>query len=169
MKSKYWSQTHKFGIFIPKDVKDAKAAKTEDAQNGNNLWWEAICKEIKNVMIAFELHDESLANEQAVAGLKRKGYQQIDCHIIFDINMGENFQRKACIVAGGHKTSTPNSLIYSSVVSRDSVRKVSTIAALHNLEVLACDIQNAYLTAPCCEKIFTVAGPELDLNVVKYS
>ena len=35
LKSKYWTRTHKFGIFIPKDVKSAKA---EDARNGNNLW-----------------------------------------------------------------------------------------------------------------------------------
>ena len=157
IKSKYWSRTHKFGIFIPKDV---KAAIAEDACNGNTLWWDGICKEMKNVRIAFELFDESLSNEEAIKELKRKGYQQIDCHIIFDVKMGENFRRKARMVAGGHKTSTPSSLTYSSVVSRDSVRLAFLIAALNDLEVIACDIQNAYLTAPCREKVFTVAGPE---------
>jgi len=34
------------------------------------------------------------------------------------------------------------------------------IAALNDLNVLACDIQNAYLTAKCREKIYTIAGPE---------
>ena len=35
-----------------------------------------------------------------------------------------------------------------------------TIAALKNLKVLACGIQNAYLTAKCREKIWTIAEPE---------
>ena len=34
------------------------------------------------------------------------------------------------------------------------------IAALNGLQVMACDIQNAYLTANCHEKIWTYAGPE---------
>ena len=40
------------------------------------------------------------------------------------------------------------------------MRIALTIAALNGLDVLAADIQNAYLIAPCKEKIFTVAGPE---------
>ena len=75
--------------------------------------------------------------------------------------MGENFRRKARFVAGGHTTEVPESLItYSSVVSRDSVRIALTIAGLNGMKVMACDIQNAYLTADCREKIWTVAGPE---------
>ena len=35
-----------------------------------------------------------------------------------------------------------------------------TIAALTKIGILACDIQNAYLTALCREKIWTFAGPE---------
>jgi hypothetical protein len=34
------------------------------------------------------------------------------------------------------------------------------MAALNDLEVKAADIQNAYLTAPCAEKIWTILGPE---------
>ena len=45
-------------------------------------------------------------------------------------------------------------------MSRYSVRIALTIAALNNLDVLACDIQNAYLTAQCREKIWTRTGPE---------
>ena len=74
--------------------------------------------------------------------------------------MGENFRRKARLVAGGHTTATPNTLTYYSIVSRDSMRIAFTIAALYNLSVLACDIQNVYRTAPYREKIFTIAGPE---------
>ena len=88
------------------------------------------------------------------------GYQQVKCHLVFDVKMGENFRRKARFVAGGHTTEVPSTLTYASVVSRDSVRIALTIAALNDLKVMACDIQNAYLTADCREKIWTRAGPE---------
>ena len=109
VKSIYWTKTHKFGIRVPKSVDEARRLDTE---NGDTLWWDAICKEMKNVRIAFEEYDGDVD--------KLIGYQHIDCHMIFDIKMGENFRRKARMVAGGHKTSTPSSLTYSSVVSRDS-------------------------------------------------
>ena len=57
-------------------------------------------------------------------------------------------------------TVTPAALTYASVVSIDSVRIALTIAALNGLEVMACNIQNAYLTAKCREKIWTTAGSE---------
>ena len=34
------------------------------------------------------------------------------------------------------------------------------VVALNGLQVMACDIQNAYLTVNCHEKIWTYAGPE---------
>ena len=149
VKSKYWKKTHKFGIRIPKSVEEARKL---DTINGNHYWQEAIALEMKNVRIAFEQYDGDISD--------LIGYQNINCHIIFDIKMGENFRRKARMVAGGHTTSTPSSITYSSVVSRDSVRILLTIAALNDLTVLLADIQNAYLTAPCREKIYTKAGPE---------
>jgi hypothetical protein len=88
------------------------------------------------------------------------GYQSIGCHLIFDVKLGENFRRKARLVAGGHQTVTPPTLTYSSVVSRDSVRIALTVAALNELDVLVCDIEGAYLTAKCRERIYTKAGPE---------
>ena len=151
VKSKYWIRTHKFGIKIPKTVEEARRF---DAENGNTFWWDAILKEMKNVRPAFEVWEKS-------AGDIPPGFQQIKCHLIFDIKMGENFRRKARFVAGGHTTEVPDSIItYSSLVSRDSVRIALTIAGLNGLKVMACDIQNAYLTADCREKIWTVAGHE---------
>jgi hypothetical protein len=88
------------------------------------------------------------------------GYQKITSHMIFDIKMGKNFRRKARFVADGHKTKTPAAMTYSSVVPRDSVRIALTIAALNDLNIMACDIQNTYLTADCREKCWTAAGPE---------
>ena len=80
--------------------------------------------------------------------------------MIFDIKLGKNFRRKARLVGGGHTTTAPSSITLSSVVSRDSVRIALTIEALNELDILACDIHNAYLTALCRENIWTFAGPE---------
>ena len=74
--------------------------------------------------------------------------------------MGENFRRKARFVADGHKTDPPATLTYASVVSRDPVRLFFLLAALNDLKVAACDIEGAYLTDDCREKIYIVAGPE---------
>ena len=59
-----------------------KEARQIDAENGNTLWWDAICKEMENVMVAFEVFDgdeEDLPLE----------FQFIKCHMIFDIKMGK--------------------------------------------------------------------------------
>ena len=69
--------------------------------------------------------------------------------MIFDVKLGENFRRKARLVGGGHMTTAPTYITYSSVVSSDSVRIALMVAALNGLDILACDIQNAYLTAKC--------------------
>jgi len=52
-KSKYWVQTHNFGIEVPCSVDDALRI---DKANGNIIWWQAICKEMNNVRPAFEEH-----------------------------------------------------------------------------------------------------------------
>lgn len=57
------------------------------------------------------------------------------------------------------------SITYSSVVSRDSVRIALLFAALNDLSILSCDIGNAYLNAPCKEKIWFVAGNEFGSKV----
>ena len=71
-----------------------------------------------------------------------------------------DFTRKARFVARGDQTETPASVTYSSVVSRDSVRLAFLIAGLNDLDILACDISNAYLNAPCREKIWFVGGKD---------
>ncbi len=79
---------------------------------------------------------------------------------MFDVKMAEHFRRKARFVADGCKTKTPAAMCYSSVVSRDSARIALTIAALNDLDLLACDIQNTYLAADCREKVWILAGPK---------
>ena len=114
---------------------------------------------MKNVRIAFDTYDGDID--------ELFGYQFVKCHMIFDINMGENFRRKARMVAGGRMNTSPSPLTYSSVVSKDSVRIALTIAALNGLSTLACEIHNAYLTAPCREKIWTQRDPNLDQKKVR--
>jgi hypothetical protein len=76
------------------------------------------------------------------------GYKQIRCHFIFDAKkLGENFRRKARYVAQGNRTEDPDVITFSSVVPRDSVRICLLIAAMNGLDIKACDIKNAYLTA----------------------
>jgi hypothetical protein len=86
------------------------------------------------------------------------GFQEIGCHIVFDIKM--DFTRKARFCAGGHTTNTPVAMMYSSVVSRDSVRIGFMLAVLNGLDVMACDLENANVNAPCMEKIWFEGGLE---------
>ena len=81
------------------------------------------------------------------------GYQDIKCHLIFEIKMGENFLQKYRFVAGGHTMETPDTLTYASVVSRELVHIALAIADLGGLEILSCDIQNDYFTDDFRKKI----------------
>lgn len=156
VKSKYWRTSHKFGIRVPKTVKDAYAI---DQETGTDFWAKSILKEMSNVRIAFEKLD-GVAKEDMKLGKIKPGYKYCGTHMIFDIKMDGKFTRKARLVADGHMTDVPSSMTYSSVVSRDSVRIGLTMASLNGLKVFACDIGNAYLNAECREKLWTVAGPE---------
>jgi hypothetical protein len=149
VKSKYWERTHKYGIRIPKSIEEALEI---DRENGNKLWEDSIKLEMLNNRVAFELYEGDVS--------KLVGYKRITGHIIFDVKLGENFRRKARFVADGHLTTVPESMTYSTVVSRDSVRILLLIAALNDLDLQAADIQNAFLTAPNLEKCYMIAGPE---------
>ena len=95
-----------------------------DRKKGDTLWWDIICKEIKNVRIAFE---EFEGDKDDIP----PRYQFVNCHMIFDIKMGKGFRRNARMVAGCHTTEAPVSLTYSSVVSIDAVRIALTVADLN--------------------------------------
>ena len=57
-------------------------------------------------------------------------------------------------------TNTPDTIVYSSVVMRETVHIALTMAALHVLEVKAAEALNACVTAPNHKKIGTVLCPE---------
>ena len=86
--------------------------------------------------------------------------------MIFEIKF-DGFWCKACLVTGGHMTDVQAVLMYTSIVSRETVQIALALAALNDLEVKASDISNTYLTAPCKEKIWTTLGPEFGVDVGK--
>ena len=84
LKSKYWTCTHKYGVRIPKSLKEEISF---CKSNGNTLWWEKIFQEMKNVRLAFEIYEGN------VKDIPHR-YQEVSCHIIFDVKMGYNFRLK---------------------------------------------------------------------------
>ena len=133
---------------MPKTVEDALRI---DKENGDDRWAKATKKEMDKVYVAFDIKERG--DKPPV------GHQMIGVHMIFDVKM-ENFQFKARLVANGNETGTPASLTYASVVSRESVRIALTMAALNGLQVKTSDIENAYLTAPTDEELYTILGSE---------
>ena len=97
---------------------------------------------MKNVHIVFNF----IGNDANIP----VGFQQIRCHLVFDIKM--EFIHKARLVLEGHTTEVTEMSNYSSVVSRESVHIAMVVTALNNLKIEAGEIQNAYLTASCLEK-----------------
>ena len=116
---------------------------------GTDFWKKAIEKEMKNVMPAFQFTED---------GKIPIGYKHIDCHMVFDIKM--DLTRKARLVTGGHQTDPPKESVYSSIISKDSVRIILTLVALNDLDILAVDVQNAYLNVLTKEKVYMMAGLE---------
>jgi hypothetical protein len=156
VKKKYWRTTHKFGCKLPHSVEEALEI---DRQMGTDHWQRALNKEMSKVKVAWNARDDITPDDVQSGKVKDMiGFQEIGCHIVFDIKM--DFTRKARFCAGGHTTDTPAAMTYSSVVSRDSVRIGFMLAALNGLDVMACDLENAYLNAPCVEKIWFEGGLE---------
>eukprot|EP00957_Ditylum_brightwellii_P082064 6239967-Ditylum_brightwellii.AAC.1 len=113
-----------------------------DKKTGTDFWARATEKEFINVQPTFNIFEK---DESVLVG-----FQHINCLWVFDIKM--DFPRKARFVAGGHMAEPASSLTYSSVVSRETVRIALIIAALNDLNIMAANIGNAYLNAPCREK-----------------
>jgi hypothetical protein len=141
---------------LPKTVKEALEI---DKATNTDLLRKAVNKEMAIVKIAWKTH-EGLTPQQAQEGKVPDliGFQEIGCHIVFDVKM--DFTWKAQFVAGGHTTTAPSSMMYSSVVSRDSICLAFLTAALNDLDIMSCDLENAYLNAPCRKKIWFEGGIE---------
>ena len=108
--------------------------------------------EMTNNRCAFE-HYEGNTSELVA-------YEDITGHLIFDVKLSENFRRKARFFADGHLVETPASIMYITLVSRDSVRILLLASALNDLDVMGADVQKASLSADNLEKQWIRAGPE---------
>jgi hypothetical protein len=124
----YLKRTHKFGIEIPRTIKEALEL---DCQNGNTFWADATAKEMTEVQKAFDILPDRTTTPV--------GYQQIPCHMIFDVKM-EDFKCKARLVPGGHMTEAPSTITYASVVSRETMHIALMLAALNDLQVKAGEV-----------------------------
>jgi hypothetical protein len=147
IKTRSKKKTHKYGVQVPKTVREAYEL---DKINGNTLWRDAIAKEMKNVMVAFDILEPGRNIEP--------GRKHLACFMVFDVKM--DMTRKARFCANGARSPELEQSVYSGVVSRKSARIAFTYAALNGLKVMAADIQNAYLQAPISEKYWTTCGPE---------
>ena len=153
--TRFLKKTHKFGIQVPRSVAEAYHL---DKKNGNTLWADLIAKEMKNEWIAFKI----LANGNKVP----IGFQRMQCHMIFDIKM-EDLHWKLWLIAGGHMIDAPATTTFASVVSRETMQFALILTGLNNLQVKVSDIENAYISAPCTEKIWTILGPEFGSDAGK--
>ena len=107
VKSRYWrTTTHKFGIRLPKTVEEALRI---DDETGTDFWRKAIGREMSKVKVAWRSNDRFSPEEvRQGKAIDMIGFQEIKCHIIFDVKM--DFTRKARFVAGGHMTEAPGSI-----------------------------------------------------------
>ena len=95
---RYWRQTHKFGIRLPKTVAEALAI---DEEIRTDFWRKALAKEMSKVKVTWMVAD-GVSPEQARTGkeLSMIRYQEIQCHVIFDVKM----DREKIWFEGGIKT-----------------------------------------------------------------
>jgi hypothetical protein len=139
----------KFGVEVPRDTKHAYEL---DAANGNTMWADAIKLEIDSLLrlgcFDFRAPDYKPSSE----------YQRCKLTMVFEVK--PDGRRKARLVAGGHMIDPRGISSRSTVVKGISVRLLDLIAHRDGLEILCGDIGNAFITADCLEKVYSVAGPE---------
>ena len=90
-------------IIVTKTVKEAYDI---DKQLGTDFWTKATAREIMKISIKFEKIDGVTPDEVRKENIK-PGYEHINVHMIFYINMDGNFTRKEILVADGNTTALP--------------------------------------------------------------
>ena len=139
----------KYGVEVPKDTAHAQAL---DEANGNALWKEAADKEIASLLTLgcfdFRSPDDDPGKE----------FQYVKLTMIYEVK--QDGRRKARLVAGGHLVDPRGVNTRSTVVKGVSVRLLDLIAHRDKLKIVCGDVGNAFVTAPCLEKVYSRAGPE---------
>ena len=102
VKSRYWKTTHKCGIRLPHSVEEALEL---DRKSNTDHWAKAVAKENKRVKVSWHAMDGVTPDDVRDGKVKElTGYQEIKCHMIFDVKM--DFTRKARFVARGDLTTS---------------------------------------------------------------
>ena len=143
-------QVFKYGIEVPKSTKPSEEL---DSQHGNSLWKEAYQKEIVSLVSlgCFDFHPPDSKPGQE--------YQFVKLTMIYEVK--QDGRHKAYLVAGRHLVDPRGISTCSTIVKGVSVCFLDVIAHCDNLKVSCGDIGNAFVIAPCPEKLYSRAGPEL--------
>jgi hypothetical protein len=102
--------TATFGVQIPTSISHTLRL---DKTNGNNLWKEAIDKEMAQLKDYKTFRKPTDKDDLST-------YQQIPYHMVFDCKF--DGRRKGRLVAGGNHTIVTSEQVYSGVVGIETVR-----------------------------------------------
>ena len=152
------SQTYMFGYIISRNYMEAMQFGSE---NKHSKWYDALKlkMESKFEYKVFKKWDKAIhANYKKVTN-PPKGYHRIKVHLVFAVMF--DGRHKARLVADGHLSAEPIENIYSGVVSLRNLSLVIFLGTLNHLELWGADMGNAYLDAFTDEKLYIVAGPEI--------
>ena len=140
---------YKYGQQVPRNHEEAVFI---DEKNGNTAWQESEKLELN------QLNEYETFNDLGLGAPRPEGYTRIPCHMVYDFKHDGRFKSRFC--AGGHRTPTPESSVYSGVVSIQGIRIVTLLAELNDLELWSTDVGNAYLESYTTEKVCFTAGGE---------
>ena len=105
---------------------------------------------MRNVRVAFDVRED---------GKVPVGYKEIRCHLVSDIR-SDGLARKARFCTSDHLLDRPKGST-TRVLSRDFVHSFFWLTALNDVDVLACDVQNACVNVETKEKVWFRGGLEL--------
>ena len=133
-----------------------------DKANNNSKWYDATKDELDSIHSyeVFQKHEKVKHDKKKKVMNAPPGYQKIRVHLISAVKY--DGRHKARLVADGHLTPEPVESIYSGVVSSRNLKLVIFLGKLNYLELWGADIGNPYLEAPTGEKLYIVAGPEIE-------
>jgi len=139
----------KYGIVLPNSISEAYEI---DRKTNTTFWKDALEKEIKSLLMmdCFEFHDPDFKPSS--------DYQYAPLRMVFEAK--EDGRRKCRLVIFGHVVDSRGISSRSSVVKGVSVRMLDLLAHRDNLQILHGDVSNAFISAPCREKIYSRAGAE---------
>ena len=122
------NEKNKFGIRIPRNVKEALMF---DKENKNTKWADAICKEIHTLLKlnVFKFHSPNTMFK------KSDGWQYAPMHMIFTIKQ-EDLRHKARLVVNGNVVDASTFNKYSPTIKTISVRMIFLITVYRELNIM---------------------------------